>query len=386
MFKLFCLTSILSVALTFPACAAPEQVWQDIPAQAHIAMGFDWAPGQWDLLTQQPAVQKLLTDAGKQFDTDLLTHLGFEIQDFRAHFGTQMALAVHFDFEREPWLVASFALSNEAAVRTLLARYVAEKKLQRQVLNSGIPVFVVERERSTGKTEWIVLQVADRRLRVISVPDMGLLEQLLDGPSLWPKVQARIKAHPEKGLWFVGEPQHFQRITAMLLRGAGAKPPQQPDVGNLMIGIGLDAQGLHGQAWQREQTLAGAPLDLAALAPLIPADSFFFHAFTLKTPLMDSLVSLGEQWGTLFWGPDLKKWHQLLVQHTGIDWPQLITGLNGQMAWSAALSTDVKDPTLTWQAYLGTTQPQQSYQALKAMNVNPLPFTELMTGRRLQGV
>lgn len=386
MLKSFSAAALLTLAVTLPVWAAPDQVWQDIPAQAPIAMGLDWAPGQWDLLTRQPAVHQALHEVGKQLDAEFLTDMGLEGRAFVPHLGSQMALAANLDFDKQPWFIASFALKNEAAVRALLEGYVAEKRMQRRVLASGSTVFVLERERQEDKIERIVLQVAHGRLRGVIAAEMGLIEQLLQSPSLWPQVQAQITAHPQKGLWFVGEPQHFGRMTTMLLMGVGAKPPQQPGSDPLIMGMGLDAQGLYGQAWQREQPLAGAPLDLVALAPLIPADSFFFHAFALKTPLLDSLVTLGEQWGPLFGGPDLKKWRQLLEPHTGIDWPQLVTGLNGQMAWSAALSTNAQDPTPTLQAYLGTTQPQQSYQALKAMQLNPRPFTEPMTGRRLHGV
>lgn len=385
MLKPFVLAATLTLAFTGPVVAAPDQVWRDIPAEAPIALGLDWRPGQWDALARQPRVQAFLQEFVQGLMGSLLKDVPFDWQAFLPHLGAQAALGANLNRESQRWLVLSWEAQNEAALGVLLADGVRDKKWRRHDLPQGEPLFVWQPERDDqGLKELLAFQVAQGRLRVYVATDLVQVQRLVQSPALAPQLDGRMQAHADKGLWFVGEPEHFSWLSTLLL-GTQAKPERPPFIGGpVMMGVGLDAQGLYGQAWQHDQPLLGAPLGLDALAPLVSADSFFFHAFTLKTPLFDTLQRLGEQIDASILGKEWPKWHQAVVTHAGLNWTQVTTGLNGQVAWSAALSPDEGAPIPVLQAYLGTAQPQQSYQALQSMRLNSAPFAELLFGQSVQ--
>ncbi len=377
--KSLCLGLTLALTLSLPVLAAPDQVWQDVPEQAKLAIALDWAPGQWDLLMRQPRIQKLFQEGLKELVT--AQDFGWDWEkDVLPHLGSQVAVAADFSSEENPWLSISLMLKNPAPFQDYLDKQAEAEEIESHILASGETVFVLTRDADMGtfSAELVVAAIVQGRLRIVVAQGLEQVENLLKSPGLWPKVQARVQAHPQQGLWFFGEPHHFNRLSGLLFGAATEKEP--PMNFPSLMGMGVDARGLYGQAWQQDLPVLGKALDLNALAPMVSADSFFFQAFTLKTPLIESLKTLTEQVGASVFQAEFERWEQALLKHTDIAWPQFWAGLNGQLAWSAALSPDSKDRTPTLQTYLGLQQPAQSFQALKAMRLNPQPFGELFAG------
>lgn len=381
--KSLCLGLTLALTLSLPVLAAPDQVWQDVPEQAKLAIALDWAPGQWDLLMRQPRIQKLFQEGLKELLT--IQDFGWDWEkDVLPNLGSQAVMAADFSSKENPWLSFSLILKNPAPFENYLDQQAEAEEIESHILASGETVFVLTRDADMGdlQAELVAAAIVQGRLRILVAQDLEQVERLLKSPGMWPKVQARIQAriqaHPQQGLWFFGEPHHFNYLSGLVFGAATEKEP--PLNFPSLMGMGVDERGLYGQAWQQDLPILGKPLDLQALSPLVDADSFFFQAFTLKTPLIESLKTLTEQIGASVFQNEFERWEQALLKHTDIAWPQFWAGLNGQMAWSAALSPDSKERMPILQSYLGLEQPSQSLQALKKMRLNPRPFGELFAG------